>query len=113
MLITNYDFYKDIYGGSNIPSKEVFFGLSVRAGCFIDKITFKRIDENKLTDKIEMAICAVADEMYNIQKVGVKTTETVGNHTVSYANSNSSNESKFYSASKMYLSDELLYRGVY
>lgn len=113
MLFTNYKFYSETYGGTSIPSN-IFARVSTRASYFINQITFSRINDDNKTNDIQFATCAVADEMYKIEKDGgVKASESVGNHSVSYANQNSSEEKKYYNVAKIYLQEELLYRGAY
>lgn len=114
MILTDFDFYTENYGGELIPNEKTFYRLNVRASSFINKITFNRIDNTDVPNEVQFAICAVADEMHKIESVGNKTTETVGNHTVSYLQvDKKENDKKIYDLARMYLPEELLYRGVY
>lgn len=114
MKLTDYSFYKTNYGGELIPTDIIFCRICLKASNFIRKVTFNRIKKDNISDEVQFAVCSVADELYSIEKVGLKTTETVGNHTISYVQltENELNK-KIYSIAKTYLPDELLYRGIY
>lgn len=114
MLLTDYSFYINLYGGENIPSDSKFSRYGLRASNFINKVTFNRININDIPDEVQMAVCALSDAIYKNDQIGLKTTETVGNHTISYAQiSDSDMDKKLYNLVKTYLPDELLYRGIY
>ncbi|MGL5718013.1 MAG: hypothetical protein ACRCX2_33730 [Paraclostridium sp.] len=117
MILTDFDFYIENYGGEFIPNEKVFYRMNVRASGFINKITFNRIDNTDIYDvakSVQFAVCAVADEMYKADTIGLKTTETVGNHTVSYLHiEKKESDKKLYDLARIYLSEDLLYRGVY
>lgn len=114
MMLTDFGFYIENYGGELIPNDKVFDRLNVKASSFINKITFNRIDKDNVQDEIKFAICSMVDEIYNNDRIGNKTTETVGNHTISYAKLNEKDmNAKLYNIAKTFLPEELLYRGVY
>lgn len=114
MVLTDYGFYKTVYGGELIPSDMIFYRICLKASNFIRKTTFDRIKEGDISDEVQIAICEISDELYNNEKIGLKTTETVGNHTISYIQlSENELNKKIYSIAKTYLPNELLYRGIY
>lgn len=113
-ITVDYGFYKDSYGGNVIPSLQLFHRLSIKSVNFINKITFNRVTVDNLSDNIKFAVCAVADEMYKIEKTGgIKSVESVGNHSVSYKVDDLTEETKYLKTAKIYIPQELLYRGVY
>lgn len=112
----DYSYYKETYGGTSVPSNS-FKSLSLRASYFINNLTQGRAKKLEiLTDEIKMATCSVIDKMYKVEADGgVKTSETVGNHSVSYATANTDIEENkmYYKAAVTFLADTgLLYRGV-
>ena len=119
MRYADYEFYKDEYKGTLIP-ESAFNNLELKASYFIDSITFNRIVESgKLSEEVSYAVCSVAEVIKKIEDDGgIKSSETIGNHSVTYQNNNSSNgtlsENKLkYEAAYPYLVNTgLLYRGV-
>lgn len=113
MAWVDYAYYQKNFGGSKI-SPNSFINLEIKARAFINTITFNRIDANHLTEDIKNAVCAVAEQMKSIEETGgLKQSETVGRHSVSYFIApGSSNKSELYTTASMYLTAELLYRGV-
>ncbi len=86
----DYDFYTDDYHGTAI-SEAAYPALALLATAFINRITFSRAADETDEDTVEliqMAQCAVADELKSISDAGgadAITSETVGRHSVSYA----------------------------
>lgn len=118
MKYTDYSFYSSEYGGSKIPL-ESFEIYILKASFYISNITFNRVDKHNILDEVKYATCAVADEMYKIDKDGgIKVSESVGNYSVTYKSENGtdsgSNENKkYYNIARLFLeSTNLLYRGV-
>lgn len=115
MSFITYGFYTNEYGGDLIPSNK-FKRLSIRASAYINSITFNRIDKELVSKDVCFATCAIADTMYKIERDGgIKSSESVGNHSVTYkTNGNSREEKILYKIAKTYLVHTgLLYRGVY
>lgn len=111
--MVDYKFYKETFLGDIIP-EALFKKFEIKSSNFINEITFKRIDLNNITENIKMAVCAVAEKMFNIENEGgIKTSETVSKHSVSFfIPQNISIERLLYKEASLYLPKELLYRGV-
>lgn len=119
MRYVDYNFYTDDYKGTLIP-ESAFDNLELKASYFIDSITFNRIvGSGEISGDVAFAICAVAEVINKITaNGGIKSSETIGNHSITYLNNSSSNgtlsENKMmYDAAYPYLVNTgLLYRGV-
>ena len=120
-MYAEYDFYLSDYKGSVIPDAPSYERAAVEASAYLDYITHSHI--NNLTDeimvKVKLAQCAIADVCYKQEKddvANVVSSESVGNHSVSYAVSKVSfkqRELEKYSKAKIYLRGTgLLYRGL-
>lgn len=131
MLLIDYKYYSETYGGSSIPEPS-FQKKAIQASGKVNFYTSNRITEDNLDNNIQNTACEVAELIYSQdilkEKVmsddKVKTSETVGPHSVGYANNKSFQE-------KYILSDDeleyecykicyrnlvhtgLMYRGVY
>ncbi len=120
----DYDFYKESYGGTSVPQNS-FLRFSIKASAYIDKITFGRIPKMYVTDmesegynipdEVKFAVCATMECMKKIEDDGgVISSETEGNHSVSYVDgiSTMSEEKKINETATLYLSNSpLLYKG--
>ena len=91
-MYAEYDFYLNDYKGSVIPDAPNYDRAAVEASAYIDYITHNRIKVEELPkdvmDKVKMAQCAVADVCYKQAQddgVNVVSSESVGNHSVTYA----------------------------
>ena len=90
-MYADYDFYTDKYMGSAIP--EAAYGAVARAAeAYINYITHNRINADDLpewvTERVKMAVCAVADACYKQEHDDDSTTvasESVGNHSKTFA----------------------------
>ena len=122
-MYAEYDFYLNDYKGSVIPDAPSYDRVAIEAGAFIDNVTHNRVKAEELTDaimeKVRLAQCAIADVCYKQeQDDGSKTvsSESVGNHSVTYAVSKASykqRELEKYSKAKIYLHGTgLLYGGL-
>ena len=112
----DYNYYKESYGGTSVPSTS-FNYLSLRASYFINNITQGRAKNNTTyIEEIILATCSVIDKLYKVESDGgIKVSETVGKHSVTYATSNTDIEENklYYKAAVTFLADTgLLYRGV-
>jgi len=116
----DYDCYSDTYLGTAI-TEAAFPALALRASAIIDVLTFQQAAEQTdadIVDLIKMATCAVADQMKSVSDSGdmggIKS-ESVGSHSVTYAENNESMKSigqKYSDAAALYLiSTNLMYRG--
>ena len=120
-MYADYDFYLNDYKGSVIPDAPNFERAAVEAGAYLDYITHSRIKDltEEIMAKVKLAQCAVADVCYKQEKddvANVVSSESVGNHSVSYAVSKVSfrqRELEKYTKAKVYLRGTgLLYRGL-
>ena len=120
-MYAKYDFYINDYKGSVIPDAPNYDRAAVEASAFLDYVTHNHIKD--LTDeimvKVKLAQCAVADVCYKQAQddvANVVSSESVGNHSVSYAVSKVSfkqRELEKYSKAKIYLHGTgLLYGGL-
>jgi hypothetical protein len=120
MSYCDYTYYSTTYLGTAITSA-AFPQLALRASAIIDALTFQQAAEQTdadIIDLIKMATCAVAEQMKVINDSGdmggIKS-ESVGSHSVTYAENNESMKSigqKYSDAAALYLiSTNLMYRG--
>ena len=120
-MYADYDFYVNNYKGSVIPDAPSYDRVAVDASAFLDYVTHNHIKD--LTDeimvKVKLVQCAIADVCYKQEKddvANVVSSESVGNHSVSYAVSKVSfrqRELEKYTKAKVYLRGTgLLYRGL-
>ena len=99
MAYADFGYYQDFFLGKIITDMEQFRTLSERASEYIDMVTFYRINTETLKDKsvanlIKKCTCAVAETYYiydvtqlNGETVtGAKTSESIGQYSVSWAN---------------------------
>ena len=122
-MYADYSFYTMEYMGSVIPDATAYDRAAVEASAYLDYITHNRIKGEELpsavADKVKLAQCAIADVCYRqVQDdvANVVSSESVGNHSVTYAVSKVSymqRELEKYSKAKIYLHGTgLLYRGL-
>lgn len=108
----NYIFYVDTFKGSVIP--EIIFGEKImEAEAFVNNITFGRIHKYDLRPEdmyaVKMAICAVADSVYETDKHRDKKSENNDGYSVTYTDSSeSSRRARMLSAADFYLCDTTL-----
>ena len=99
MAYADFGYYQDFFLGKLITDMEQFRTLSERASEYIDMVTFYRINTDILKDKsieklIKKCTCAVAEAyyIYDITQLndgnitGAKTSEKIGQYSVSWAN---------------------------
>lgn len=90
-MYADYNFYTTEYLGKHIP-EATFASIERSASAYIDYVTHNRISKSELPDwvmeKVKMAVCAVADVCYkqiNDEDSPTVSSESVGNHSKSYA----------------------------
>lgn len=106
MAYADYAYYQNAFGGTTIPSEEAFSTLAERSSEYVDLVTFNRIGADTLrdlavADAVERCTCAIAEAYYVYDAThsvdgtttGVKTSESVGNYSVSWASPTDSLES--------------------
>lgn len=101
MTYADFGYYQDFFKGKVITDMGQFRTLSERASEFVDMVTFYRINTETLKDKsieklIKKCTCAIAEAyyIYDIQVTslnggnitGAKTSESIGQYSVSWAN---------------------------
>lgn len=120
----DYTFYTGTYLGSAIAEAE-FNRLALRASFFVDQVTFDRAaavvedaEDADTIEKIGMATCSIAEELQKLD-AGLGTVfggavkyESIGWHSVSYANPPCAH-TRIIEAAKLYLgSSGLMYAGL-
>ena len=94
-MYADYNFYATEYMGSLIP-ETAFAGVERAASAFVDYITHNRITMADLPEgvqsKVKMAVCAVAETCFKqlSDETPTVSSESVGNHSKSYAVANKS-----------------------
>ena len=90
-MYADYKFYTTEYLGKRIP-EDTFGAMERSASAYINYITHNRISKSELPEwvmeKVKMAVCAVADVCYkqiNDEDSPTVSSESVGNHSKSYA----------------------------
>ena len=120
-MYAEYNFYTNDYKGSVIPDAPNYDRAAVEASAFLDYITHNRIKDltEEMMVRVKLAQCAVADVCYKQAQDDVAnavSSESVGNHSVTYAVSKVSfrqRELEKYSKAKIYLHGTgLLYGGL-
>lgn len=110
MAYADYDFYKKVYRGT--LSEADFTRLAERASDYIDGRTdyiLKRARISKdMEERVKKACCALAETIHGNEKGGVKTSEKVGDYSVSYAaGTQRSDTQKLDDTIQLYLADLL------
>ena len=82
MAYTDYEFYKSKFYGDTVPERD-FLKYAERASDRIDQYTFDRLvdglpDNERVKTKVQKAVCAVADTMYQIDQIKKASMDTVG-----------------------------------
>lgn len=85
-----YVFYKSEFGGTLIPDVNAFSRIVLFSKPYVDRFVLCRdnIDLPEVTRRYNTAICAVSDLICQKeidQAIPVKSSETVGPHSVTYA----------------------------
>lgn len=86
MAYVDYQFYTEKYYGDTVPESD-FTKYAERASDRIDTITFDRLisglpDDERAKTKVQKAVCAVADYLYQIDEVKKASMSTVGTITM-------------------------------
>ena len=82
MAYTDYEFYKNEFYGDAVPESN-FLKYADRASDRIDQYTFDRLvdglpDNERVKTKVQKAVCAVADTMYQIDQIKKASMDAVG-----------------------------------
>lgn len=104
-----FDYYKDVFMGSDITSPKDFSKLELRAMAYVDRITFGRITE--MTESVKCAVCSVCDVLKKrIVRSGIKQEKNDG-YSVTYSDGFGDYDD-LYMAASVFLPAELLYKGI-
>lgn len=105
-----FDYYKDVFLGSDITSQKDFKRLELRAISYVDKITFGRITE--MTESVKCAVCSVCDVLKRREaRGGIKKEQNEG-YSVTYRETSGGEYDNLYMAASVFLPAELLYKGI-
>lgn len=121
-IFASYSFYTTTYGGSAIAQTSYDY-YAKKASAFIDHATNELASEtitadvdDELIEAIQLAACAVAEQIQRNEQGGAVQSERVGSYSVSYVETPAkqlSEYSKVIQAMKPYLGNSgLMYRGV-
>lgn len=82
MAYTDYEFYESKFYGDTVPESD-FPKYADRASDRIDKYTFDRLvdglpENERAKTKVQKAVCAVADAIYQIEQIKNASMDTVG-----------------------------------
>lgn len=82
MAYTDYEFYKSKFYGDTVPESD-FLKYAERASDRIDQYTFDRLvdglpDDERVKTKVQKAVCAVADTMYQIDQIKKASMDAIG-----------------------------------
>lgn len=82
MAYVDFEFYTSKYYGDAVP-EEFFQKYAEKASDRIDQITFDRLidglpEDERAKTKVQKAVCAVADAIYQIDQIRKASMETVG-----------------------------------
>ena len=115
-MYADYNYYTTQYGGKMSATDYAAFGE--RATDYIASVTFDRVTGAVLADAttgpiVKTCCCAIADAICAGGTISSKTSEKVGDYSVSYdADAGSKLDSRLYRIASMYLSRYgLMYRG--
>ena len=97
MAYADFGYYQDFYKGKVITDLETFRTLAERSFDYINMVTFYRINTDtfqQYADLIKRCSCAIAEAYYiyditqseNGAISGAKTSESIGQYSVSWAN---------------------------
>lgn len=118
-VYADYIFYTEQYMGTAIAQAD-FDRLARQASAMIDQLTFDRAapiitadDNDDLIERIQLATCAVAEEIQKQEQGGQVQSERVGNYAVTYVTvSGMSNQARLSNTARLYIgSSGLMYRG--
>lgn len=87
MAYTDFTFYITTYYGNIVPESD-FERIADRASDFLDVITFDRLadglpSDDKTTTKVQKAVCAVCDKLYQLELAGKQALSAAGGETSS------------------------------
>lgn len=105
-MITDYSFYTTEFYGNAISDKAAFETAAVKAERYVLNLTGGRFsNESDCCEELfKMAVCAVAECFYKETQSNGKTSESLDNHSVSYAVKSFEEQKRLkYEAATLYL----------
>lgn len=115
-MFADYFFYTDEYCGSVIPSASAYVHNALFADEIISTLTMGHADRieqgTPIYDKLKLAECAIADELYNAEQSNGVVSEHVGDHSKSYANPAQKQHEVMKKAAVFLRNTGLLYKGM-
>ena len=112
MNYADFVYYRSDFGGKTISSETDFDSVIGKASAYIDRITFGRAKEKSDSEDVKKAACAVAEVMYrNESRYGISSENNDG-YSVTYLNNSTKELRDQKRAAYLFLSDDLIYRGV-
>lgn len=111
--MTDYNYYVDNYKGNVIPDRETFDRLAVEATAYVDTLVTDRepLQYDNINAKYNTAVCAVIEVMYSQASANGISSESVGNHSITYSSTSELNKMR-YDKAKIYLRGTGLMSGV-
>lgn len=113
-MYADYEYYSSVYHGSTV-SEENYTPYAEKAGAYIDKRTDFLFEKNgmpavgsSLERRLMTCACALADEFFRTDTGAayVKTSEKVGEHSISYASGNvQTADERLFDIIELYLPD--------
>lgn len=85
--MVDYSFYKGVYNGIRVDNQSQFNRLARKASNLVNRYTFNRaksVEDEETKELIKFTICELVDNYADIESVGNVTSESVGEHSVSY-----------------------------
>lgn len=112
MNYADFVYYRSDFGGKTISSESDFNSVIGKASAYIDRITFGRAKEKSDSEEVKKAVCAVAEVMcQNNSHYGISSENNDG-YSVTYLNNSTKELRDQKRAAYLFLSDDLIYRGV-
>ncbi len=108
MTLADYTFYVEDFMGGTIPS-EYFDKYAERANYLLQRLTMNRIIETYYERQFNLAICELAEILYNNPKSVNATSESLGDYSVTYGDGNQ--ELQAYDVALTYLGNTGLLAG--
>jgi hypothetical protein len=108
MTLADYTFYVEEFMGNIIPS-EYFDKYAQRANYLLQRLTLNRVIDSYYEQQFNLAICELAEMLYNNPKSVNSTSESLGDYSVAYKDG--SQEVQAYDIALSYLGNTGLLAG--
>lgn len=113
--MVDYDFYKGVYNGIKVNNQSQFDRLARKASNLVNRHTFNRaksVEDEEIKEIVKFTICELVDNYIDIEDMGNVTSESVGEHSVSYRDAKEINLSNYEIIYNNLVHTGLMYRGV-